>query len=407
MRRVRLFDIVSVCLAAAFAVFAFASLIGAIPAVVAYFMLAVSSSAQALMFVAWFAILCTMPMVRVVAILAFALIASSFAVLLFSILNPQWIILSLLAVALAASALCYRKAVEGISKDSLDVSGHTGSVSSSWTFPWKPILLSCLVSMVVGLTQLQGEAGTSWLVIGVGCLLGVGIVLGAASRTIDFMLLQRICALLVVSSALCMPFASLMPVGFGATLSMVASTMFILFVETLLCGIVLRYRMSVAWLFGVFLAVQSVGFLLSEMVDFMLSRVAHGEFEIAIVASVLAVLTTGAFLFFMTDKDMHGAWGMRTGLEGFSSEASAGFPADPMSFGENQRHRLYDISFRFGLTKREEEVCLLLAQGQTTSDIERLLVLSNSTVKSHIAHIYKKLDVHSIDEFKEVFYKQS
>jgi DNA-binding NarL/FixJ family response regulator len=47
------------------------------------------------------------------------------------------------------------------------------------------------------------------------------------------------------------------------------------------------------------------------------------------------------------------------------------------------------------LTRREAEVLQLLASGLTQPEIARQLVISESTVASHIEHILEKLDVHS------------
>lgn len=52
------------------------------------------------------------------------------------------------------------------------------------------------------------------------------------------------------------------------------------------------------------------------------------------------------------------------------------------------------LSNRYHLTRRESEVLSLLAQGRTRTYIQEELVLSVSTVKTHISHIYAKLDVH-------------
>jgi two-component system response regulator NreC len=48
-----------------------------------------------------------------------------------------------------------------------------------------------------------------------------------------------------------------------------------------------------------------------------------------------------------------------------------------------------------GLTEREREVLRLIAQGQTTAEIAKQLVLSPHTVQSHRDHVMAKLDLHS------------
>lgn len=43
------------------------------------------------------------------------------------------------------------------------------------------------------------------------------------------------------------------------------------------------------------------------------------------------------------------------------------------------------------LTPRETEVAGLVAQGLNNSEIAKLLVVTNATVKAHCTHIYRKL----------------
>jgi LuxR family transcriptional regulator of csgAB operon len=47
----------------------------------------------------------------------------------------------------------------------------------------------------------------------------------------------------------------------------------------------------------------------------------------------------------------------------------------------------------FGLTRRETEIIKLIADGSRNNDIADTLCLSKHTVKTHIYHIYKKLNV--------------
>ncbi len=54
------------------------------------------------------------------------------------------------------------------------------------------------------------------------------------------------------------------------------------------------------------------------------------------------------------------------------------------SEGENQQ-----------LTKREKEILHLIATGSTNLEIASRLYISKITVKSHISHIYKKMNIHN------------
>lgn len=67
--------------------------------------------------------------------------------------------------------------------------------------------------------------------------------------------------------------------------------------------------------------------------------------------------------------------------------------ADSCADGPDPREAF--VRERYGLTNREAEVLMLLAEGRSSSYIAGELVLSENTVRSYVKNIYQKLDVHS------------
>ena len=63
--------------------------------------------------------------------------------------------------------------------------------------------------------------------------------------------------------------------------------------------------------------------------------------------------------------------------------------------------RIEAYAEEYGLTPRESEVALLTAQGFSCAYIAEKLVVSNSTVRFHQPNLYRKVDVHSRNEFIE------
>lgn len=57
----------------------------------------------------------------------------------------------------------------------------------------------------------------------------------------------------------------------------------------------------------------------------------------------------------------------------------------------------------YALSPRESEIFELLMQGLKYIDIERSCSLSSGTVKTHVSNLYKKLDIHSRQEMKELY----
>ncbi|WP_281512104.1 LuxR C-terminal-related transcriptional regulator [Alistipes finegoldii] len=62
------------------------------------------------------------------------------------------------------------------------------------------------------------------------------------------------------------------------------------------------------------------------------------------------------------------------------------------------RHHCDEIADSFSLSRREREVMQLLARGHNASYIQQKLCISRSTAKTHITHIYRKLDIHTQQE---------
>lgn len=93
------------------------------------------------------------------------------------------------------------------------------------------------------------------------------------------------------------------------------------------------------------------------------------------------------------------------GLGCFSFDATiAGvLPVQPVEVHEGEGSDKHErscaaLAQKCALTARELDVLLLLARGRNNSYIQEELTLTRNTVKSHIRHIYTKLDVHSQQE---------
>lgn len=69
--------------------------------------------------------------------------------------------------------------------------------------------------------------------------------------------------------------------------------------------------------------------------------------------------------------------------------------AKPTDKPADRREQLAD---EYGLSPREREVFMMLAQGRSRAHISKTLVLSEGTVKTHVSHIYSKLGVSSKQE---------
>lgn len=106
----------------------------------------------------------------------------------------------------------------------------------------------------------------------------------------------------------------------------------------------------------------------------LVQRLLGSAFTMLAVSSLLVL----AFIWLFNERRLNAFfWGVEDGSTGdFVSKARA-------------------LAGSASLSQREEEVMLLFAQGRTSSYIAETMSLSESTVKTHLSHIYKKCDVHS------------
>lgn len=74
------------------------------------------------------------------------------------------------------------------------------------------------------------------------------------------------------------------------------------------------------------------------------------------------------------------------------------FAADAGAAVSTIEERCADIGAKQGLTERETEIFAMLARGRNGQFVMDHYVVSRNTVKSHVKHIYAKLDVHSQQE---------
>ena len=131
-------------------------------------------------------------------------------------------------------------------------------------------------------------------------------------------------------------------------------------------------------------------------------------------ACVVVMLLIVAAIFLTNAQELNDLlWGTPCNLDSFVPQAddaenavTQDQDAEPSSLhkGSDDRPTLQEpsavdvLSERAGLSRREQEVLALLAAGRSVPFIAEDLYIERSTAKSHVAHIYRKLSVHSKQE---------
>jgi DNA-binding CsgD family transcriptional regulator len=105
--------------------------------------------------------------------------------------------------------------------------------------------------------------------------------------------------------------------------------------------------------------------------------------------AVLLVLSTLYFLFLVL-------W---PGLRAWRAMFTPSEEPPAHTLHENLESRCRELSLQHGLSKRESEIVLYIGRGYSPAYIAKKLFLSDSTVRSHVKNIYRKMDIHSRQEF--------
>lgn len=256
-------------------------------------------------------------------------------------------------------------------------------------FPWRPVLLMvvyypafCLVLMAVGdkgvLRGLQDVGGMAVYAL----VLLVSLV---AFRRFRLSQLYTV-ALPCMCAALLGTMASIAwPTNAVLLLAGVGFHSFSLFTYLLLFSISFRYGVSTLWLLGL----TNVPRVLIKGAAGMMFGTTGLSTQDAIfnqAVAVLAVALIVASLLLAFGREFGSTWGI---------------VADDANWGRRMTNlvdQCRDLSRLYGLTRREEDVLILLAQGNDVAAIGEQLVLSRGTVRNHVQHVYRKFDVHSREE---------
>ena len=80
------------------------------------------------------------------------------------------------------------------------------------------------------------------------------------------------------------------------------------------------------------------------------------------------------------------------------AESEGGDTNEQVRGGGRFRRKCEAVANTFLLSRRETEILFFLAKGHNAAYIQEKLYISEGTAKTHIRHIYRKLDVHSQQE---------
>lgn len=238
--------------------------------------------------------------------------------------------------------------------------------------------------------------------VGIGALhrLSATVLAGAVlivlalvrTDTLDVRFLARVCFPLALVGIVMFMLSPLLGVAGGLVVSFLlklAYVWFTIFMLLQLANISYRYEVPALKLFAIARALSELGIFLGIITRRTITH--YDALSAPFVLEVMGVL--GILLvclcawLWQREKSVNTDWGA-AGIHVGAQQHIAGARERFMA-------RCDDVAEKYGLTEREKEIMALIAERKSRAEIEQQLFLSANTVKTHVRHLYTKLDVHS------------
>ena len=268
-----------------------------------------------------------------------------------------------------------------------------------FSFPWKIVLLMAIYAFAYGLKESSMYQSTFGPHSAFGTLAVAGIVFAgviARGGKFDFGVIYRIALPLMVAAFLILPNVGVLGQAASDFCTSASYTAFSILIMLIMANLCYRYGMSAVWLFGIERGVRALFTLFGRQAEQLLGAPVFGlAGSQAVVSGLVVILVVAATMILFSEKELSSRWGVSF----LGEEGAAGDRAIVKK--QELANRCQELARTHGLSPREEEVLLLLAQHKTVGSIERELFIANGTAKTHIRHIYRKLDIHSRDELTD------
>ena len=279
---------------------------------------------------------------------------------------------------------------------------HPADERQRYPLPWKLFAIMALGGLISGVSgsfmPTVAYMGSIHRITATGLfgVLTLGLV-AVSRRRQDARTLAVITVPIALASLLLIPFAEgwlAYAVSFLAKLAFIFFTFLMLLIMT---RIVHRFSVPSLRLFALTRFFTELPLLAGVLAQRWLmgnDLVSDMTVRIAMCLGGIVLLLL-CILIWKSEKSVNDDWG----AAGVTIEGNVHTPTE----AERIERRADELGRRFDLTRREQEIMLLVAQGKTRSQIEAELFLSENTVKTHIRHGYAKMGIHSKEEARALF----
>lgn len=256
------------------------------------------------------------------------------------------------------------------------------SVSSVFSLGLLALSGSFVSALLIDAAPIVNNGSRPWLFL-MAALAAVAVVCLPllSSDSVDFAAAYKSSVFAMGFVFLLLPLVAL-GTGVAHFLALTLHCLIILLTWVVVARVTTLYQLSPLFSFGVGWASLVIGSLVGTFAGGLLGTFAVvTPWLLSLCTLVCICLLFFAYLFLFTERSMARLLG------GALSRGKRPF-----------RDRAHQVALDHGLTEREEEVMVLIAKGRSTPRIREELGLTTGTVNTHVANLYRKLDVHDRQE---------
>ena len=247
-------------------------------------------------------------------------------------------------------------------------------------------LFGAIVSIINVLSENKSSSAELYtLYAGIVTSTVTALIAARRMEKFDFAMLYRLTTPLIIASAIIVLVLESGHQQYEAFAIGVGWSFFRIFSWTLWCSIALRSHLSFAYVFAMGQTVLSAFATLTHL--FCTGVLPRIDAPLTVMVAVVLLVAILNSVFIMSESNV---------LRFFRSRDAARRIAEAgeLTPGECVRKAAEE----FGLSKREEEIALLVMENKNNAVIQNQLCITESTLRTHLRNIYGKTSVHSRQE---------
>ncbi|MEG1826799.1 MAG: helix-turn-helix transcriptional regulator [Gordonibacter sp.] len=212
-------------------------------------------------------------------------------------------------------------------------------------------------------------------------------------------IIHRTGFVIFTTGVILVPFVGSIVNEISAPLIMTAYNLFDLVILIFIIDLIRTFDLQSYWIIGINRTCIYGGFAVGMILGSVLNQAYndHPLYPFVIVGVLIFIIVT-MIAFFLDEGSVWNATSYLPLLASKAKDTPEESAASYRSSASPWRQRCRAVCNTYGLSPRESEVFFFIAKGRNAEYIRHSLYISTNTAKTHIANIYKRLNIHSLQE---------